>query len=85
MIKEELKNVEKEELEMMEPFAHDAVLHDAWKRVSKGEKLPKTIDVTRYRLPVPENDDVEAWEKAVDNAKAQLEQQHNRYVCSRGS
>ena len=42
-----------------------------------GHKLPP-LDVARYRLDQPADvlrNDPAAWEKAVDNAKAQLEHQ----------
>jgi len=78
LINEELRNMQQEDA--VDPFLDNELRGEAGLTTSTGEKLEKTIDTARYRLPVPESDDVDAWQAAVDNAKAQLEQQHNRYL-----
>jgi pre-mRNA-splicing factor SPF27 len=43
----------------------------------------ETMDTARYELPPPGKDSKhspEAWQTAVDNAKAQLEHQRTRFV-----
>jgi hypothetical protein len=37
------------------------------------------MDISRYKLAEPENkEDQEAWKKAADNSKAQLQHQNSR-------
>ena len=52
-------------------------------RVSNHRLLPP-LDTTRYQLPAPmKPDNEEEWQKALQNARAQLEHQRLRYVYSR--
>lgn len=58
-----------------------------WERMLGEEmqgRLPTGIpplDITRYSAPTPvEKEDASAWQKALDNAQAQLEHQLNRYT-----
>jgi len=63
--------------------SHDSVfLQTEWDRVSQNiEQTP--MDTTRYKVEPPpeaERDSLEAWQKAVDNAYAQLEHTNTRIV-----
>ncbi|KAI8332631.1 Pre-mRNA-splicing factor SPF27 [Chlamydoabsidia padenii] len=71
-----MKRKERSDLPLsVDLFQNDSILSQEWARVSK--KLPlEALDETRYELQGPETEnDVEAWKKAVDNTKAQLESQ----------
>lgn len=51
--------------------------------LSVPQPIERAIDTSRYSLPHPSDDDnssIESWEKAVDNARAQLEHQRGRLV-----
>lgn len=59
---------------------HHKLLHAELARVAAQQDL-NALDATRYRLDKPaeaQRDDPEAWQQAVDNAKSQLQHQHNR-------
>ena len=49
-------------------------------RVESHQPIPP-LDTTRYQLPAPQEDvsTEQVWEKAIKNAKAQLEHQRIRY------
>ena len=56
------------------------MLQAEWMRVCDGQPMPK-VDTQRYQLdppPVSQQNDPEAWKRAIDNAKAQLENQSTR-------
>ncbi|KXS17090.1 breast carcinoma amplified sequence 2 [Gonapodya prolifera JEL478] len=61
-------------------FESNPILAAELDRVERGQKL-NAIDTSRYRLPKPpQDDDLEGWKKAVDNARAQLEHQYSRLI-----
>ncbi|KAJ3311119.1 hypothetical protein HDU93_005314 [Gonapodya sp. JEL0774] len=62
-------------------FANNPLLLGEMERLEKGQKL-NAIDTNRYRLPPPQEDDLESWKKAVDNARAQLEHQYSRELLA---
>jgi hypothetical protein len=50
---------------------------------SMPQPMQQAIDTSRYSLPQPlddANDSIESWEKAVENARVQLEHQRGRLV-----
>ena len=66
-------------------FDSTTLLQADWMRVCDGAPMSK-MDTSRYQLDPPppsKQSDPVAWQTAVDNAKAQLENQANR--CARGS
>ncbi|KAI8098467.1 Pre-mRNA-splicing factor SPF27 [Halteromyces radiatus] len=70
-----MKRKERSELPLsVDLFQNNDILSQEWHRVGKKENLV-ALDETRYELQGPDSDDVEAWKKAVDNTKAQLESQ----------
>lgn len=63
-------------------FEGSAFLMHEWKRIRNG-MAQAPLDQARYRVPPPpegERDSLEAWQKAVDNAHAQLEHTALRLV-----
>lgn len=66
---------------MYEPtFEANPMLQAEWMRVCDGKPMPK-LDTQRYQLdppPVSQQNDPDAWKRAIDNAKAQLENQSTR-------
>ena len=61
-------------------FDDHPLLLAEWLRVSDGQPMPK-MDTTRYQLNPPpdgQQNDLEAWQRAVENAQAQLEHQMTR-------
>ena len=63
-------------------FQNTTLLQADWMRVCDGAPMSK-IDTSRYQLEPPPSsaqNDAEAWQRAVDNAKAQLENQATRLV-----
>lgn len=86
LIAEEMKTFkpEKDYLEGMEDYEPDfeptQLLQSEWMRVSEGAPMSK-MDTSRYQLDAPppslQRDPAE-WKRAVDNAKAQLENQATR-------
>ncbi|KAI9033297.1 Pre-mRNA-splicing factor SPF27 [Hyaloraphidium curvatum] len=86
MIQEELQRGGNREATSLpkeiELFAGNKLLAAELERAAAGQKLA-AIDFERYSLPAPpldKDDDVAAWEQAVDNAKAQMEAQYNRMM-----
>ena len=65
-------------------FYMDSLVKAEYERVARGERsIP--LDVTRYHMPEPDSSaasELEAWQSAVRNAKAQLEHLNNRPVFS---
>jgi pre-mRNA-splicing factor SPF27 len=61
-------------------FQNNPLLAAELKRVENHEAL-NAIDSTRYQVPAPLSSDasIEDWEKAVQNARAQMEHQGLRY------
>lgn len=58
------------------------MLQAEFARVAAQQDL-NALDLDRYRIPKPseaQRNNPEAWQAAVDNAKAQLHHQHNRCV-----
>jgi pre-mRNA-splicing factor SPF27 len=64
----------------VELFKNNPLLQAELKRVEDHEPLPP-LDSSRYQLPAPIDVTDEEWQKALDNAKAQLEHQRIRYVA----
>ena len=88
LIAEEMKTFrpEKDYLAAFPPyepsFESTTLLQADWMRVCDGAPMPK-FDTARYSLDPPPPSaarDPEAWKRAVDNAKAQLENQATRLV-----
>ncbi|KAK2076455.1 hypothetical protein QBZ16_000980 [Prototheca wickerhamii] len=52
---------------------------DLLERVQRGGKS-EALDVQRYDLPAPEDESVEAWQGALNNAHSQLEHQYTRLL-----
>jgi len=50
-----------------------------FQRIAAG-KPPTPIDVSRYSLAPPTNDDVSTWSRALDNADSQIEHQYLRQI-----
>ncbi|CAG8629150.1 10184_t:CDS:2 [Ambispora leptoticha] len=64
----------------IELFKDSPILAAELQRVQLGKPMEQ-IDTTRYKLEPPQdNSNVELWKKAVDNSKAQLEQQNLRLL-----
>lgn len=62
----------------VELFQDNATLKEEWDRVKQKQPL-NVLDTERYELKGPANDDdIEGWQKAVDNTKSQLESQAGR-------
>ncbi|SAM05727.1 hypothetical protein [Absidia glauca] len=79
LIEQEMRRMKRKERSTLplsiDLFQNDPVLSQEWARVSKQTPLT-ALDETRYELQGPESEtDVDAWKKAVDNTKAQLESQ----------
>lgn len=58
------------------------ILKAEWTRVRLGRAM-ELMDTSRYELQPPRNaaaEDDTAWKRAIDNARAQVEHQHNRYI-----
>lgn len=58
------------------------LLKTEWARVRAGKAMD-TMDTSRYDLQPPKGkaaEDEVAWKRALDNARAQTEHQHNRCV-----
>lgn len=58
------------------------LLKSEWARV-RAEKAMEPMDTSRYDLQPPQGAAAEnevAWKRSLDNARAQTEHQHNRYV-----
>ncbi|KAG8930192.1 hypothetical protein FRC01_003161 [Tulasnella sp. 417] len=62
-------------------FKDNPLLADELKRVAAKQPLG-ALDTTRYKLPPPPSDPASEadWQKAVDNARAQLEHQKTRQL-----
>lgn len=61
-------------------FEHTQLLEGEWMRLCEKQPMPK-MDMSRYSLdppPAPQQNDLGAWERAVQNARAQVEHQANR-------
>ncbi|KAJ8660739.1 hypothetical protein O0I10_003382 [Lichtheimia ornata] len=59
----------------VELFQDNATLKEEWDRAKQKQPL-NVLDTERYELKGPANDDdIEGWQKAVDNTKSQLESQ----------
>ena len=61
-------------------FDNNPLLQSEWMRVCDGQPMPK-MDTSRYQLeapPVDQQSDPAAWQRAVQNAQAQLEHQATR-------
>ncbi|KAI8377400.1 Pre-mRNA-splicing factor SPF27 [Radiomyces spectabilis] len=83
LIEQEMRRMKKKDRSSLpmqvELFQNNESLSQEWQRVSKKEPLD-ALDTTRYELQGPTDDkadDVQAWQAAVDNTKAQLESQAN--------
>jgi pre-mRNA-splicing factor SPF27 len=82
LIEQEMRRMKRKERSTLplsiDLFQNDPVLSQEWARVSKQTPLT-ALDETRYELQGPDSEtDVDAWKKAVDNTKAQLESQAGR-------
>lgn len=58
------------------------LLKAEWARVRAGKAMD-TMDTSRYELQPPQGaaaEDETAWRRALNNARAQTEHQHNRYL-----
>ncbi|KAJ3119377.1 homoserine O- acetyltransferase [Nowakowskiella sp. JEL0407] len=61
-------------------FSSNPMLQAELLRVETGKPL-NALDLSRYRLEPPTNtEDESKWQKSVQNARAQLESQHNRLI-----
>lgn len=47
---------------------------------SSGHAQASGLDLSRYKLDAPSSDDPAVWQRAIENAQAQLEHQLNRTV-----
>ncbi|KAJ3092092.1 hypothetical protein HK102_010811 [Quaeritorhiza haematococci] len=95
LVQEELAVLDKSQAtksslpETVELFANNELLRKDLERVERGEPL-QAIDTVRFRLeapPAPTSDDessseafLQSWMQALDNARCQLEHQHNRLI-----
>ncbi|KAI8818145.1 Pre-mRNA-splicing factor SPF27 [Fimicolochytrium jonesii] len=62
-------------------FESNPLLAADLERVANTSKPTTLINTTRFRLePPPQKSSLETWEKAVENAQAQLEHQSNRLI-----
>ncbi|KAJ2358316.1 hypothetical protein IWW50_002108 [Coemansia erecta] len=88
-VREQVLGLIQEEMGRMSPplvpkgthiFKNNAVLRKEYERVRSGHSLPP-FDTERYKLDPPDKEsenDVDAWEKASNNAASQLEHQNTR-------
>jgi pre-mRNA-splicing factor SPF27 len=67
-------------------FQSSPLMQREWERMLEEERQGKVpvgippLNVTRYSAPPPaERTDASAWQKAMENAQAQLEHQQNRF------
>eukprot|EP00232_Nephroselmis_pyriformis_P002130 CAMPEP_0182907854 /NCGR_PEP_ID=MMETSP0034_2-20130328/34793_1 /TAXON_ID=156128 /ORGANISM="Nephroselmis pyriformis, Strain CCMP717" /LENGTH=240 /DNA_ID=CAMNT_0025043907 /DNA_START=96 /DNA_END=818 /DNA_ORIENTATION=- len=90
LIEEEMRRSRKKPADFLEllPPAPELAFKDApalkaeYLRVAAGQPI-KPLDMSRYQMeepPLAKKNDVKAWEKAVDNARTQIEHQHVRLV-----